>query len=328
MGNHSVTMPSSSRVLWTTAQLAGLAITVALIAGLSLGSQTALTVLWNLLIPLVPASLLISPAIWRNVCPLATLNMLTNREAGQRELTPKLARYSGIVGIFLLAILVPARRFLFNTDGLALAIVIVLVAVAALALGALFQMKAGFCNAICPVLPVERLYGQRPLLKIGNPRCPSCTLCTKTACIDLVPQKSIAQTLGGARDTHAWTFQPFGIFAAAFPGFVFAYYTTADVSLGGAGAVYLHVLIWAAVSYVLVTAAVRVFNLGAGPTLTVLAAAAAGLYYWYASPIVAETLGAAVVGTAALRVAALALVAVWLWHGFFRWTVGGMTVGR
>ena len=55
--------------------------------------------------------------------------------------------------------LVPARRFLCNEHGIALAVVVISVAVAALAFGAVFDFKAGFCNAICPGLPVEKLYG-------------------------------------------------------------------------------------------------------------------------------------------------------------------------
>ncbi len=60
--------------LWRTAQLVGVVSTVVLVVGLVVEADIALDVLWNVLIPLIPASLLISPAIWRNVCPLATIN--------------------------------------------------------------------------------------------------------------------------------------------------------------------------------------------------------------------------------------------------------------
>ena len=42
---------------------------------------------------------------------------------------------------------------------------------AAWMLGRRGERKAGFCNALCPILPVERLYGQAPLVAAGNPRC-------------------------------------------------------------------------------------------------------------------------------------------------------------
>ena len=326
MGRDALAGNGRASFLWRVAQLVGLTAMLVLIAALLLGSETALTVLWNVLIPLVPASLLISPALWRNTCPLATLNMLPNGLAGRRQLTTVGARGYGAVGMVLLFVLVPARRFLFNTDALALAVVIIAVALLALVLGMVFDAKAGFCNAICPVLPVERLYGQRPLFSIGNARCASCTLCTRSGCIDLGPQKSIAQTLGRARQSRAWLLKPFGIFAAAFPGFVIGYYTTPDVPLAAAGGVYLHVLVWAALSYVVTAVAVRLLGLSSSVTLIVLAGAAVAFYYWFGAPVIAGALGVegagagagAGAGTASIRAAALGLVAVWLWRGLRR----------
>ncbi len=75
-------------------------------------------------IPLIPASLLVTPHLWRNVCPLATLNKATNFLGGRRLLTPRIAGVTGPAGIVLLALMVPARRFLFNTDAAVLAVAI------------------------------------------------------------------------------------------------------------------------------------------------------------------------------------------------------------
>ena len=298
--------------LWRIAQVGGVLSTVVLLVGLVVRAEIALDVLWNVLIPLVPASLLVSPAIWRNVCPLATINMLLNRSAGGRVLKPNIISSAGMWGIVLLGILVPARRFLFNSDGIALAVTIVLVAVAALVLGAFFQFKAGFCNAICPVLPVERLYGQHPMVAIGNPRCNPCTLCTSKGCIDLTPTKSIAQTLGSARRSHAWLMTGYGVFAASFPGFVVGYYTTQDGPLSTAGAVYGHVAIWALASYLATVVLVRAFNTNAGRTMVLLAASAAGLYYWFAAATITSAFAIEGIPTLGIRVVGLTLVGVWL----------------
>ena len=300
--------------LWKTAQWAGLIATIGLLVGLVTSPDLALTVLWNILIPLVPASLLISPAIWRNVCPLATLNVWSNRSSGGRVLTTALAPGAGLVGILLLALMVPARRFVFNTDGFVLAITVALVAVLALILGGFFQVKAGFCNAICPLLPVERLYGQHPLLNVGNPRCAPCTHCTVKGCIDLAPRKSIAQTLGAARRSHEWLTTGYGGFAAAFPGFVVGYYSTQDGPLAIAGSIYLHVVLWSLASYVATVVVVRALNMTASLAMVLLAGAAVGLYYWYAGSVIATELGLTGTGTAVLRVAGLTLVAYWLFR--------------
>lgn len=300
--------------LWNTAQWLGLAATVALLVVMVTNADLALTVLWNILIPLVPASLLISPAIWRNVCPLATLNLLSNRSVGGRVLPVEWLPGAGLVGIALLALMVPARRFLFNSDGLVLAITVSLVAVLALVLGGFFKVKAGFCNAICPVLPVERLYGQHPLVGVPNPRCAPCTHCTVKGCIDLAPRKSIAQTLGATRRSHEWLTTGYGVFAAAFPGFVVGYYTTQDVSLSLAGSVYLNVALWSLGSYVATVLVVRAINMTASLAMVLLAGAAAGLYYWYAGSVIATEFDLAGTGTAALRMVGLTIVAYWLFR--------------
>jgi nitrite reductase (NADH) large subunit len=305
---------SPSATLWTTAQWVGVLATLLLLAGLIARPDTALTVLWNVLIPLVPASLLISPALWRNTCPLATLSMAANRS--DRTLSATMLRRAGLMGILLLALMVPARRFLFNTDGTALAITIAAVVVLAIILGTAFQLKAGFCNAVCPVLPVERLYGQHPLVRVGNPRCTPCTMCTATGCLDLNPRKSIARTVGDSYHSSAWLTGGYGTFAAAFPGFVIGYYTTQDGSWASAGSVYLNVAMWAAISYVTTLIVVSTMKANAARTMTVLAAAAIGLYYWYAAAAVTTALDIRGVTTLGIRIAAFGLIAFWLWRAW------------
>ncbi len=299
---------------WRTAQIGGVVATVAILVGLFVRPDASLDILWNILIPLVPASLLISPAVWRNVCPLATLQVAANRPGAHRKLSGRIIPGASVVGITLLAVMVPARRFLFNSDGPVLAITIIAVVVLAVVLGALFQVKAGFCNAICPVLPVERLYGQHPLIRVDNPRCVPCTMCTTRGCIDLGPAKSIAQTLGGARRSHAWLRTGFGVFAAAFPGFVVGYYTVQDGTLGSAGAVYLTVMGWALASYVITALLVWTFQASASQTMVLLAATAVGCYYWFAAETVTTAFHIQGAATTAIRVIALALVVFWLWR--------------
>ena len=213
--------------------------------------------------------------------------------------------------------MVPARRFLFNTDGLVLAVTIVAVAIAALVLGFLFDAKAGFCNSICPVLPVERLYGRHPLLMVPNVRCAPCTVCTKRGCVDL-SSRSAELMLGPAVLSGAWLRRGYGVFAAAFPGFVVGYYLRSDGPLAVAGATYLTVALGAAVSYLAVTALVTAFRIPAGPALTGLAAAAVGLYYWFAAPVLADAVGQRDSAAWVIRAAALALVVNWYWRSLVK----------
>lgn len=312
----SLTMPaerirSSVDRRWRAAQAAGLVATLVLLVALVRWPEVALFALWNLLIPLVPASLLIAPDLWRNVCPLATLNTAANGLLGRRRLGNGWVVGTGAAGMVLLGVLVPARRFLLNTDGLALAVTVGLVGLVALTLGAVFDLKAGFCNAICPVLPVERLYGQRPFVRLGNPRCRPCTLCTQVGCIDLSPTKSIAQTLGPERRTTHWLRTPFGVFAAAFPGFVLGYFTLSDGTWAMAPAVYQHVALWSLVSFLTVAGAVQLWRLPAGRAMPTLAALAVGLYYWFTPAVIVPELGGGEAMVMSVRMLLLSLVVVW-----------------
>jgi len=308
------------KMLWRVAQWVALVATLAVIAGLFLTPDTTLLVLWSVIIPLVPASLLITPKAWRNVCPLATLNMLTAGRINRRVQPPGFGSGANTLGIVLLVALVPARHVIFNTNGPALAVTIIAVAVAALVLGALFDAKAGFCNAICPVLPVERLYGQSPLIEINNPRCTPCTACAR-ACVDVSPRKNIAQMLGQSGSDSRWLLTPFGVFAAAFPGFVVGYFTVADGPLSTAGSVYLNVLLWSAASYALIALITAMADARFEVVLRSVAALAAGIYYWFAAPAIVAAVGgpdAAGVAVSALRVVALGIVIGWWWRASIR----------
>ncbi len=300
--------------LWRTARLVALTTTLALVAALFLAPAAALTVLWDVAIPVLPAIFLVNPKLWRNICPLATFNMMFQGRLAARGRPGQMLPGAGLAGIVLLGLMVPARRFLFNENGPALAVTILAVAALALLLGARFGRKAGFCNSICPVLPVERLYGQNPLLPAGNAYCSSCSRCVSQGCIDLAPGKSIAQTLGTAQLSHAWLQTGFGAFAAGFPGFVLGYYLTANGPLATAGDVYLTIGGWTVLSYLLTQLAVRSFDPGAMTAIRVLGALAIGIYYWFVAAVVTDHLGLVDGTTGAVRVIALSLLGMWFWR--------------
>jgi hypothetical protein len=313
----TIAVTAGNTAWWRAGQIAGLVLTLALLAALLVVPDTATLLLWDAAIPVLPAVFLINPGIWRNVCPLASLNMLPNRKGTGRVLDERLAPIAGSIGIVLLAVMVPARRFLFNHDGTALAITIVAVAGLAVVLGMVFDQKAGFCSGICPVLPVERLYGQDPLITVGNPRCNPCTTCVTRGCLDLAHSKSVAQVLGRSRKSHGWLTNHYGIFAASFPGFVVGYYLTPDGPLSSAGSVYLNVGLGAVVSYAATQGLVRLSGISATAAIRLLGATALGLYYWYAADVVSSHLSLPTWAPVAIRAAALTLVAWWL--GRFNW---------
>jgi hypothetical protein len=309
----SVALPvAGGRPLWRIAQGAGVLLTVVLLVALWIRPAVALHVLWDMVIPLLPAVFLVNPHLWRNACPLATLNDGASRWAVRSQIDPAVTRAGWVVGLGLLFVLVPARRFLFNEGGPALALTIVVVAIIALVGGFQVSRRAGFCSSICPVLPVEKLYGQSPLVSLAQVRCVACTVCTPIGCIDLAGPKTIAQTIGPLRRDTGWIRTAFGAFAAAFPGFIIAYFTTENGPLSAAPAVYARVAGFSLASYAAVAAVVAAFRLRAAVAVPVLGACALGLYYWYSTPTLVDAYRLPAVAVPVLRSAIGALLAFWL----------------
>src|SRR5690606_39768035 len=116
MTARTIPIYSTSNPLWRLASLLGLVLTAVLLLGLVVRPTLTLHLLWDMIIPLLPLVFLANPMIWRNVCPLGTLNRLTGASADRRAPSRSVLRGGWVVGIVLLAILVPARRFLFNED--------------------------------------------------------------------------------------------------------------------------------------------------------------------------------------------------------------------
>jgi nitrite reductase (NADH) large subunit len=300
--------------LWVAAQGGGVVLTGVLVVALFVRPAPTLHVLWDMVVPLLPAVFLVNPLLWRTVCPLATLNALTGERVGMQRLGAERIQTAWGLGILLLAMLVPARRFLYNTSGPALAITIIAVALIALGMGLVFARRAGFCNALCPVLPVEKLYGQAPLVSLRTSRCADCSLCTPVGCIDLASNKSVPQTVGRARRDGSWVWTPFGIFAAAFPGFITGYFTVANGDLETAISVYTHVAMYAAASYLIVSVVAHFWSAHTKTLFLMLGGTAFMLYYWYAAPGLADAYGAARLGPFVVRLTAAMLLTLWCWR--------------
>lgn len=305
-------MPIEHRT-WRVARIAAGVVLAAVVVGLAVRPDTTLPLFWNVIVPTLPAVFLFNPLVWRNVCPLATANMLGNRLRLPGNPGPTFVQTAPAVGVVLLMTLVPARRFVFNENASALIATMLIVLAAAFALGSRYRVRSGFCNALCPVLPVERLYGQRSVVEIEADRCRPCTGCTET-CIDQSPDRAPFRALGRQRDSRRWILTPFGAFAAAFPGFVFGFFQTADGGWDTAPTVYATILLWAGGSFGITTLVALGGGVTAGDVLPLLAAAASGAYYWYAVPGFATTLGLAETTMWALRFVALAGIGGWLLH--------------
>jgi len=305
----------AAQSLWRTAQLIGVVLTVILLGAFVRVPEVSLHLLWDMVIPLLPAVFLVNPMIWRNVCPLATLNEVGSRRSAGRLLSPPALTLMWAMGIGLLVLMVPARRFLFNANGLAMTVTVSAVAALALVAGLVASRRAGFCNSLCPVLPVEKLYGQAPLLDVGSARCVDCNRCVSLGCPDLAGRKSAVQSVAGGRGRH-WILSPFGLFASAFPGFIIGYFKTVDGTLSQALATYVTVGQWVAGS--VAASALLLGPVRGARALFVLGGASIGAYYWFAAPRLTDAYGGTVMAGEVLRALALTGIVAWMWRGWRR----------
>lgn len=281
--------------VWKIAQTISVITAVTIAALLLVRPEWGLFITWFVLIPLVPALLLVAPTVWRNLCPIAVVHQLPRLagRSGKRRLSERTQRWAPAIAAAGLILIVPLRLPLFNQNGPALAAFVLAVLALSLAGGFLFAGKAGWCATWCPVGPVERLYGQQPLLSTDHAHCAECIGCTDP-CFDRDGPPAVTLMLGetiesdrGDSNGRTWLWRsPIGVFGAAFPGFVLGYFT-ADAAAGLA-AVYAHVALLTAMSLVLLVAFQALFGLTATTGLRVGAAAAAGLYYWFSVPLVLE----------------------------------------
>ncbi len=313
------TLPSSSLPVvpshrgWRLAQRVAVAGFVAAFALVLAAPDPVLTLFWSGVVPLLPVLFLVHPAIWRNVCPLATLGM--GPEGG------RLPGDSTATACLILLLLIPLRPVVLETSALASAGLLAVAGAGAL-VGRRYARKGGFCNSWCPILPVERLYGQRPLMGVSNPRCPTCTVCTPRGCLDLSTDAAAAQLLGRERHGWRWIFTPLGAFAAAFPGVVTAFFLLPEEP--GAWDAYRRILAGGGASWVLAALAVWIVRPPWRAALPTLGALAAGPYLWFALPGVVRAWGIPLDPRIA-GAAGVLFVAAWWLHA---WRTRGVRIPR
>lgn len=270
------------RVLQAVFFLVGLTILVCLFAAPSLG----LHLLWNVLIPVAPALLVIAPGVWRNVCPMGTTSLMPRHLnlSRRKRLSPTAQGYMAVGALALLLVIVPLRHVILDTAGWAIGAALVVVAALTVALGMVFEWKSAWCSGLCPVYPVELLYGEKPVLSVKNAHCRSCENCV-LPCKDGTPDLHPAN----AADSKAARLSGL-ILAGGFPGFIWGWYQVPNYS-GWEGFKNLHM----AYGYPLAAMAASlalfaIVRIAAGGKLEPLlirlfAAAAVIVYYWFKAPV-------------------------------------------
>lgn len=173
---------------------------------------------WTVLLPLLILFIVLAGFYpWRAICPLAAFGEIGRRlpRRIQRRVPPWLERALLVVPFVFLGAMLVLRHVATNGDGRWISGLLIGLALAAFATNTFFTGKT-WCNFICPVGVVERIYTDPSSLvrASANSQCDRCTACKK-ACPDIDQENNY---------WHELTDRGRRIATYAFPGLVFAFY--------------------------------------------------------------------------------------------------------
>ncbi len=302
--------------LWYGIRILSVGITLGLTVILVVRPAQGLFIFWRVFIPIVPLLFFLAPGLWRNICPMAALNQTPRLFNFSRALTlPKwLQRYGFLVAISLFLVIVSSRKVLFNYNGPALAILILGALGSAFIMGNFFKGKSGWCSSICPLLPVQRIYGQTPFVAFSHAHCAPCLGCTKN-CYDLSPNNAYLADLYDDDRQFAGMRKAF---AGFFPGFVLAFYLVPNPPEIAIWQVYAMLIAAGAVSLATFLSVEAALHVTSNKITVIYGAAALNFYYWFNS----LTLGSLIDSTPpswfvwSLRTFVFGLTLIWIYRTY------------
>src|SRR4051812_4900093 len=303
-----VTFPNYTQIpsripvkVWQAMRLGSLAGGLVVAALLIAVPKTGLFVMWRVVIPSLPLLFMVAPGLWRNLCPLAASNQQPRALSITKALTAPnwLKEYGYVIAFSGFALFIVLRKFGLDSNGVYSALLLLGAMTAAFTGGMFFKGKSGWCSTMCPLLPIQRIYGQTPLLMVANAHCQPCVGCVKN-CYDFNPRAAYLADLHDS-DNYWSGYRRF--FVGAFPGLVLAFFevpNTKNLAMLGEMALYVAVSVAA-------FAVLNAFIKTSTHTITALFGATAfAIFYWF----VGASYGPPALDWV-LRAAAIALAATW-----------------
>jgi NADPH-dependent 2,4-dienoyl-CoA reductase/sulfur reductase-like enzyme/ferredoxin len=290
---------------WQAIRVVMLLGAIALAMALVIVPDDGLFVLWKLVIPVLPFLWLVVPGLWRNICPLSASNQTPRLLGLSKALAAPvwLKEYGFVIAAGLFILFVSLRKLGLDDSGPASALLLLGALTGGFVGGMLFKGKSGWCSSICPLLPIQRLYGQTPYKLVANTHCTPCVGCTKS-CYDFNPRVAYLADLADA-DPYWSGYRK--LFAAAFPGLVLAFFNLPEAR-GGEEilALYGQLGLYLAASIAIFYTLDSLLKVSTHKLTALCGATGFSLFYWYVSEPWAEP---AMWG---VRAAAIALAAGWL----------------
>jgi NADPH-dependent 2,4-dienoyl-CoA reductase/sulfur reductase-like enzyme/ferredoxin len=242
---------------------------------------------FQVIVPLLPILFFTAPGLWRNICPLAAANQTPRVRGFTKALTVPdwLRRYGALISIFLFFGITSTRIAFFNASARGLSILLSLTILNAFVAGWMFKGKSGWCTSVCPLLPLQRAYGQTPFAKVPNSHCQPCVGCTKN-CYDFRP--SVAYQADMHDPDPQWS-APRKLFVSALPGFVLGFFLLVSHPGLTLPEVYLRLAAFFLGSVGLFYAAQALTGLDTTITVAVWAATAISIFYWFAGVTLASS---------------------------------------
>ncbi|MGZ3776853.1 MAG: hypothetical protein ACXVI9_04500 [Mucilaginibacter sp.] len=274
-----------SVLIWRLAQLIVWLVGVTILFCLIFFPHLGILLFWNILIPVAPALLVVFTGLWRNVCPLATTNLLP-RHFGlsqRKKLSAKQMGIFSLVSVITLYAIVPLRHAIFNTSGMATAILIVSIATVSVIVGFIYEWKSAWCSGLCPIHPVEKLYGSNTVMALPNAHCDQCMNCT-VPCPDSTPNINPASST-----KTSWHRLSGLLIIGGLPGFIWGWFHVPDANtlttINDFAGVYKMPLTGFAVTLVAYGVLSAIVRHKSEHRLTgFFAASAVSCYYWYRIP--------------------------------------------
>ena len=274
--------------VWQVLRVASIVGLLALIVVMFLRPAAGLFVFFQVIVPLLPILFLVAPGLWRDICPLAASNQLPRVLGISRgRNAPKWLRNRGyLIAVTLFVGIAGARLAGLDRSGAAMGIVLGAVLATAIAGGLLFKGKSGWCSSVCPLLPLQRVYGQTPFVTVPNTHCATCVGCAKN-CYDFKPRAAYQADL--ADSDPGWS-GPRKLFVATLPGFVLGFFMLtgqADIPTPQKFSL-LALFVLASIGSFYALEAIS--PLSPAMLTVTYAAAALNIFYWFTGPIVAAAL--------------------------------------
>ncbi len=275
-------LSSGSILIWRTVQSLVWLVGVLILFCLLFYPTIGIHLFWNILIPIAPALLVVAVGVWRNVCPLGSTSLFP-RHMGfskRKKISTVQSGKLNLIAVIALFVIVPLRHAIFDTNGLATAILIISLGLMAVILGLRYEWKSAWCSGLCPVHPVEKLYGLNNQLTLPNAHCNKCYRCV-TPCPDSTP--GIGPRSSKKTDYHK--ISGF-LMVGAFPGFIWGWFQVPDYNgitgIEQLSTIYMLPLIGLFVTSVLFLVSKRFFK--EKVLIAIFSAAAVSCYYWFRLP--------------------------------------------